>query len=75
VKPSTQGSKWGLGGTCVNVGCVPKKICHYSGLLGHAIKVRGGGLKTRGGGAGGEEMNQTNQGEGLHSQTRCRRGG
>ncbi|EWM23080.1 thioredoxin reductase [Nannochloropsis gaditana] len=38
VKPSTQGSKWGLGGTCVNVGCVPKKICHYSGLLGHAIK-------------------------------------
>jgi hypothetical protein len=22
VKPSTQGSTWGLGGTCVNVGCV-----------------------------------------------------
>lgn len=38
VKPSTQGSTWGLGGTCVNVGCVPKKICHYSGLLSHAIK-------------------------------------
>jgi thioredoxin/glutathione reductase (selenoprotein) len=34
VKPTTHGSKWGLGGTCVNVGCVPKKIMHYSGLLG-----------------------------------------
>eukprot|EP01134_Creolimax_fragrantissima_P003810 CFRG3810T1 len=32
VKPSTQGTKWGLGGTCVNVGCVPKKIMHYAGL-------------------------------------------
>jgi len=42
VKPSTQGSTWGLGGTCVNVGCVPKKICHYSGLLSHAIKVKTG---------------------------------
>jgi len=25
-------------GTCVNVGCVPKKICHYGGLLGQALK-------------------------------------
>ncbi|KNC79621.1 hypothetical protein SARC_07985 [Sphaeroforma arctica JP610] len=32
VKPSTQGTQWGLGGTCVNVGCVPKKIMHYAGL-------------------------------------------
>lgn len=22
----------------MNVGCVPKKICHYGGLLGQAIK-------------------------------------
>jgi thioredoxin reductase (NADPH) len=28
VKPSPQGAKWGLGGTCVNVGCIPKKLCH-----------------------------------------------
>jgi hypothetical protein len=28
VKPSPQGSKWGLGGTCVNVGCIPKKLMH-----------------------------------------------
>jgi len=34
VKPSPRGSKWGLGGTCVNVGCVPKKLMHYAGLLG-----------------------------------------
>eukprot|EP00276_Gloeochaete_wittrockiana_P007253 CAMPEP_0184657344 /NCGR_PEP_ID=MMETSP0308-20130426/19026_1 /TAXON_ID=38269 /ORGANISM="Gloeochaete witrockiana, Strain SAG 46.84" /LENGTH=509 /DNA_ID=CAMNT_0027095079 /DNA_START=241 /DNA_END=1770 /DNA_ORIENTATION=- len=34
VKPSTQNTKWGLGGTCVNVGCVPKKIMHYAGLIG-----------------------------------------
>nr|WEU39069.1 thioredoxin glutathione reductase [Cryptocaryon irritans] len=34
VKPSPQGSKWGLGGTCVNVGCIPKKLNHYCAQLG-----------------------------------------
>jgi thioredoxin reductase (NADPH) len=33
VKPSPQGSKWGLGGTCVNVGCIPKKLMHRAALL------------------------------------------
>ncbi|KAJ1448716.1 thioredoxin reductase [Pelagophyceae sp. CCMP2097] len=28
VKPSPAGSTWGLGGTCVNVGCIPKKLMH-----------------------------------------------
>jgi len=37
VKPSTQGTKWGLGGTCVNVGCVPKKLMHYAGITGETI--------------------------------------
>lgn len=37
VKPSTQKTTWGLGGTCVNVGCVPKKLMHYAGLLGAGI--------------------------------------
>mmetsp|Transcript_17742 Transcript_17742/g.19229 ORF Transcript_17742/g.19229 Transcript_17742/m.19229 type:complete len:564 (-) Transcript_17742:154-1845(-) len=37
VKPSTQGSKWGIGGTCVNVGCVPKKLMHFTGLLGQGF--------------------------------------
>jgi thioredoxin reductase (NADPH) len=34
VKPSPQGSKWGLGGTCVNVGCIPKKLMHTAALMG-----------------------------------------
>ena len=37
VKPSPQGTTWGLGGTCVNVGCVPKKLMHYAGLLGASM--------------------------------------
>ncbi|OQS07615.1 thioredoxin reductase [Thraustotheca clavata] len=37
VKPTVHGTKWGLGGTCVNVGCVPKKIMHYSSLLGAGL--------------------------------------
>ena len=36
VTPSPQGSKWGLGGTCVNVGCIPKKLMHHAALLGEA---------------------------------------
>ena len=33
------GTRWGLGGTCVNVGCIPKKLFHQAGLLGQAISV------------------------------------
>ena len=28
VTPSPPGTTWGLGGTCVNVGCIPKKLMH-----------------------------------------------
>ncbi|XP_071438887.1 thioredoxin reductase 1, cytoplasmic-like [Hetaerina americana] len=38
VTPSPRGTKWGLGGTCVNVGCIPKKLMHKSALLGADIK-------------------------------------
>lgn len=38
VSPSTQGSIWGLGGTCVNVGCIPKKLMHQAALLGESFK-------------------------------------
>eukprot|EP01079_Euglenida_sp_SAG-EU17-18_P003685 gene3685-4108_t len=38
VKPSPQGSKWGLGGTCLNVGCIPKKLMHHAALMGGVIK-------------------------------------
>ena len=32
------GSKWGLGGTCVNVGCIPKKLMHTAALLGESAR-------------------------------------
>jgi len=38
VCPSPPGTTWGLGGTCVNVGCIPKKLMHQSALLGQAAK-------------------------------------
>jgi len=37
VDPSPAGTQWGLGGTCVNVGCIPKKLMHQAALLGEAI--------------------------------------
>lgn len=36
VPPTPQGTEWGLGGTCVNVGCIPKKMMHYAGTLAEA---------------------------------------
>lgn len=38
VKPSPQGTSWGLGGTCVNVGCIPKKLMHHSALIRQSIE-------------------------------------
>lgn len=38
VKPSPAGTRWGLGGTCVNVGCIPKKLMHRSALLAEEAK-------------------------------------
>ncbi|PNJ05911.1 TXNRD2 isoform 17 [Pongo abelii] len=38
VEPSPQGTRWGLGGTCVNVGCIPKKLMHQAALLGGLIQ-------------------------------------
>lgn len=37
VRPSPFGSLWGLGGTCVNVGCIPKKLMHQAALVGDSI--------------------------------------
>ena len=36
VKPSPIGTKWGIGGTCVNVGCIPKKLMHFAALWGES---------------------------------------
>ena len=38
VKPTPKGTTWGLGGTCVNVGCIPKKLMHQAAILGHELK-------------------------------------
>jgi hypothetical protein len=32
VDPSWAGSTWGLGGTCLNVGCIPKKLFHTAAI-------------------------------------------
>eukprot|EP00594_Rhizosolenia_setigera_P012622 CAMPEP_0178968562 /NCGR_PEP_ID=MMETSP0789-20121207/18340_1 /TAXON_ID=3005 /ORGANISM="Rhizosolenia setigera, Strain CCMP 1694" /LENGTH=628 /DNA_ID=CAMNT_0020654539 /DNA_START=51 /DNA_END=1937 /DNA_ORIENTATION=+ len=37
VKPSPAGSVWGLGGTCVNVGCIPKKLMHNAALVNESM--------------------------------------
>ena len=37
VKPSQAGTSWGLGGTCVNVGCIPKKLMHNAALIGETL--------------------------------------
>uniref|UniRef100_A0A8B9P1N7 Thioredoxin reductase 1, cytoplasmic n=1 Tax=Apteryx owenii TaxID=8824 RepID=A0A8B9P1N7_APTOW len=38
VTPTPLGTSWGLGGTCVNVGCIPKKLMHQAALLGQALQ-------------------------------------
>jgi len=37
VKPTPVGTTWGLGGTCVNVGCIPKKLMHQAAILGESV--------------------------------------
>jgi len=39
VKPSPMGTTWGLGGTCVNVGCIPKKLFHIGATLRESIQA------------------------------------
>lgn len=38
VTPTPHGVTWGLGGTCVNVGCIPKKLMHHASLIGGEIE-------------------------------------
>jgi thioredoxin/glutathione reductase (selenoprotein) len=42
VKPSPAGTQWGLGGTCVNVGCIPKKLMHNAALIKETIEADAG---------------------------------
>jgi len=48
VTPSPQGTTWGLGGTCVNVGCIPKKLFHFAASVpGHMHDMEGLGWNTK----------------------------
>lgn len=38
VRPTPHGTRWGLGGTCVNVGCIPKKLMHYASTMGPILR-------------------------------------
>lgn len=51
VTPTTHGTTWGIGGTCVNVGCIPKKLMHTSALIGESVNHDAGefGHTTAGG--------------------------
>jgi len=44
VKPSPAGTSWGLGGTCVNVGCIPKKLMHNAALLKESLHLDSSGF-------------------------------
>jgi thioredoxin/glutathione reductase (selenoprotein) len=37
VKPTPNGTRWGLGGTCANVGCQPKKLFHFAATFGERL--------------------------------------
>ncbi len=39
VQPSTHGVQWGLGGTCVNVGCIPKILMHRAAETGEKLSA------------------------------------
>jgi len=58
VKPSPHGTTWGLGGTCVNVGCIPKKLFHIGASLRELINVDSNFYGIATGDAGMDEMGQ-----------------
>lgn len=51
VTPTPKGTTWGIGGTCVNVGCIPKKLMHEAALQAEQVNELhhfGWGLKPDG---------------------------
>ncbi|KAK5981046.1 Thioredoxin reductase 2 mitochondrial, partial [Trichostrongylus colubriformis] len=38
VVPSPHGTTWGIGGTCANVGCIPKKLMHHAAIVGREVQ-------------------------------------
>ncbi|ULU02271.1 hypothetical protein L3Y34_002081 [Caenorhabditis briggsae] len=39
VEPTPNGYSWGIGGTCANVGCIPKKLMHQAAIVGKELKT------------------------------------
>ncbi|PAV85471.1 hypothetical protein WR25_09459 [Diploscapter pachys] len=37
VEPTPHGTSWGIGGTCANVGCIPKKLMHHACVVGKEV--------------------------------------
>ena len=49
VETTIHGTKWGVGGTCVNAGCTPKKLFHQAAILGeHILDARDYGWNLEG---------------------------
>lgn len=40
VSPSRRNTTWGIGGTCLNVGCIPKKLFHIGAQLGESSHLK-----------------------------------
>jgi len=38
VQPTPQKTTWGIGGTCLNVGCIPKKLMHTASIYGELME-------------------------------------
>lgn len=38
VTPTVHGTTWGVGGCCVNSGCIPKKLMHKAARLGESLR-------------------------------------
>ncbi|CAE8583998.1 unnamed protein product, partial [Polarella glacialis] len=50
VKPSPGGTSWGIGGTCSNVGCIPKKLMHIASTMAeNAHDLKSFGFTTKSG--------------------------
>ena len=56
VTPTPKGAEWGLGGTCVNVGCIPKKLMHRAAQLKESLLD----AESYGWSVGGNELKEAN---------------
>merc|ERR1719414_378737 len=66
VKPTPVGTTWGLGGTCVNVGCIPKKLMHQAALLGESMSdAKSFGWEVKGSSGSGDQCKPNHNWEAM----------